>query len=1441
MPFDQPTRNALAKMVGECRRRLTDDICKQLQGTYGLQPDGTALEVEVLGHLDERHGEVARELRDWQAHLAANEVGTDTRQRAAAFERMTRETAFTALNRLAALRLCEERAHVIECVRRGMASDGFQLFERLTGGALGSRGETYRLFLDCMFDELALDLGVLFDRRDPRLLVFPDEQCLEQVLALLTAPGLSNLWQEDETIGWIYQYFNDPEERKKMRDPKQGGSAAPRNSYELAVRNQFFTPRYVVEFLTDNTLGRIWYEMTQGQTRLKEQCRYLVCRPNEIFLKPGESAPEHSKHDDLSQEDLLRQPVHIAHRPLKDPREIRLLDPACGSMHFGLYAFDLFEVIYDEAWELEERLGAEAFSRPSGMRSLHESYASEDAFLRDVPRIIIEHNIHGIDIDPRCAQIAGLSLWLRAHKSWQRLSLKSTDRPAIVRSNIVCAEPMPGEKELLREFVEREFPMEERPLFLGLLEAIFDKMQLVGDAGSLLKIEEEVRGDIADAKKLWNQGPKPRQTWLFPEAAPAEPRQMKLDLSGITDEQFWSRAEERIYAALRDYAEQAENGGGFQRRLFADDAAQGFAFIDLCRKRYDVVVMNPPFGDVGENAKGYVFANHLREKTELAACFVTRAIQLLVHAGSVGVISNRTFLFSDSFQGWRQIYLKGISVCADLGFGVLDALVETAAFVVGQSQSQVAEFVALMNSTQKAQDLLGAIRGESGTRIFLRMKDSFDAFGTEWFYYWLPEGVLAKASELAACRTGLLARPGLQTCDNFRFVRLAWEPAIHNRFAGWFRLSKGGEYQPFWADVHLVTWWEDDGKEMKAFIESSYDSWSKQIPSVGLYTLPGLTYSERTTSSLSLRVFPGGCLFDKQGPFVGYRDVEAHKAEVVRFLGFSYCYLFRAIVESHIGLRDATEAGSPARHYMPSMIERLPLPELNANEDDRTTKWVNVCIDFHRRLSAFDPTDSFHFAFQGAGGAESIAAYQQAVVRQLVELMRLVYAGLADADRRLRSSFQLETEELNRLEEFFGPSVALEAAECLSERQIEIASLLEMPEDELVARAATEHGNYSSILKQSFVANRRLELVSLCLRCTPRSLLNKITEFDWLLPTRELCLTLCDLLIGSLFGRWDIRYATGERPAPELPDPFAPLPVCPPGMLQGDDGLPLSPEAGRRLRAEGRYPLDVAWDGILVDDPEHPLDIERCVRTALSAIWADRADAIEPEACALLGVPSLREWLRRPAGFFADHLKRYSKSRRQAPIYWPLSTPSGSYALWIYYHRLTDQTLYACVNNFIQPKLNNLERDIAHLRHEKRTKDLQAAVALQTELEDLKQELLTWAPRWKPNLNDGVLITACPLWKLFRLPKWRKDLEACWKELEGEEYEWAHLAYSLWPERVRKKCKKDRSLAIAHGLEEICEVEPPKPKKARKGRGPKSDSGRQMDLGATEDAEDMGA
>jgi len=223
-----------------------------------------------------------------------------------------------------------------------------------------------------------------------------------------------------------------------------------------------------------------------------------------------------------------------------------------------------------------------------------------------------------------------------------------------------------------------------------------------------------------------------------------------------------------------------------------------------------------------------------------------------------------------------------------------------------------------------------------------------------------------------------------------------------------------------------------------------------------------------------------------------------------------------------------------------------------------------------------------------------------------------------------------------------------------------------------------------------------------------------------------------------------------------------------------------------------------------VDDENHPDDIIRRVREVLDVIWKDKAGDIEQEACQILGVAGLREYFRKPSGFFADHLKRYSKSRRQAPIYWPLSSASGDYTLWIYYHRLTDQTLYTCVLDFVEPRLKQIAERLEALRGMERRgaaeKEYEEQGRLEQELREFRDELLRIAAFWKPNLNDGVQITASPLWRLFRLKPWQKKLKETWDKLKAGDYDWAHLAYSIWPDRVRDVCKTDRSIAIAHGL-----------------------------------------
>ena len=296
--------------------------------------------------------------------------------------------------------------------------------------------------------------------------------------------------------------------------------------------------------------------------------------------------------------------------------------------------------------------------------------------------------------------------------------------------------------------------------------------------------------------------------------------------------------------------------------------------------------------------------------------------------------------------------------------------------------------------------------------------------------------------------------------------------------------------------------------------------------------------------------------------------------------------------------------------------------------------------------------------------------------------------------------------------------------------------------------------------------------------------------------------SLLSWMVGVIVGRFDYRLATGERIAPVEPEPFDPLPEKSPGMLP-DALSPLFPN-----------------NGILVDDPNHPLDIEGRIREVLDVLWKDKATNIEKEACEILGISSLREYFRKPSFFFADHLKRYSKSRRAAPIYLPLSTRSGEYTIWIYYHSLNDQTLPKIVIDILNPKIDETETVLSRLN----SRDIKTLLAderkEQERLKDLLEELVEFKTElervaklpYKPNLNDGVEITTSPLYKLFRFPAWQKRLKEAWEKLEEGNYDWAHLAYSIWPDRVKEKCKKDKSISIAHDLENLYE-EPVKEKK----------------------------
>jgi hypothetical protein len=1448
--MDKDTRNRIQKATQAARGLLEQDFEEQLAGVFDIRADGTVAEGPGA-HLDAAQRIVRGKLVAAVAHLRAS--GQTAAEAVATYRR---EAAFTTLNRFVALKMLEARGLVQECISRGEQSSGFKEFGGLAPGLVQLPDRGYRLYLECLFDEIGREVRVLFDRRDPASLLWPGRATLlgsqpqRGLLEILNDPELAGIWDQDETIGWVYQYYNDPSERKRMRDE----SAAPRNSRELAVRNQFFTPRYVVEFLTDNSLGRTWYEMTHGETRLKDQCRYLV--------RGGEESPVASRQSSGRESSVISHQSSVVsgrrfsrrprtddatpHRPLKDPRTIRMLDPACGSMHFGLYAFDLFQVIYEEAWELDLTSHPGRGARGDGLQPLRSLYVTKDDYLRDAPRLILEHNIHGIDIDPRAAQIAGLALWLRAQRAWQGQGVQRQDRPCIRRSNVVCAEPMPGEGAYLDEFIAAQLSATPEDRLLGqLVRRVFAAMRLAGEAGSLLKIEDEIAGALTEARQQWLAGPKPKQLGLFGDDTPApEQLALGLDVTGITDAAFWEGAEGRIYAALQGYAERAENGGGYQRRLFAEDVARGFAFIDLCRQRYDVVLMNPPFGDASLPSKPYIEETYGDTKGDVYKAFVECFQARLIPAGYLGIISSRTGFFLGQSEDWRTRVVLRLyrPIClADLGSGVLDAMVEVAAYVlrslskteardltlslvpvldrvvrdkqdrfslpkwqvardglkrhqavaelehleghgfIKRSSGDIVRYAPVWQAVKtvsappepafpplvcvralavedKGRLLVTAICGTGKASMFVCDPGGFKRLPSTTFAYWVGPKILSLFGSLPSLQSDdQEAVFGGSSKDDFRYLRLSWEVSCESIARSrqettdgriWVSYAKGGAFAHYYSDLHLTIQWANDGRETKASISEYRGSrgwgyqWTAALNGHSHYFRCGLTWPRRT-NGLSFRALPSGCIFGDKGPAVFVNGDDNERLLAVNAIVSSRIFSgLVALQLARVELAQSFEVG---------LIQRTPFPILTGQIEQYLADSVRrAWIQIREKDGSVSTSHAFLLpgllAMSGRTLVERVVAWA-ARLRTSEETVAAIQAEIDDLAFRL---YGLDAEDRAAL-------TATLATEAIADAAPETDQIGEDEADE-VATADS--------------------------------------------PT--LTADLLAYALGCAFGRWDIRYATGECPAPQAPDPFAPLPVCPPGQLQNAQGLPAGPDD-----LPASYPVEIPWDGILVEDAGHDRDLVARGRRVFDVVFADGAEAAWQEAGEILqgGGDALRPWFARSC--FADHIKRYSKSRRKAPIYWQLATPSASYSVWLYYHRFTKDTFYKVLNDFVTPKLQHEERKLVALVQDgganptggQRT-EIAEQEGLVAELRAFREEVARVAPLWNPDFNDGVIINFAPLWRLVPQHRtWQKECKDCWDKLVAGDYDWAHLAMHLWPERVVPKCATDRSLAIAHGLE----------------------------------------
>jgi Eco57I restriction-modification methylase len=677
-------KDAVKGWVPKVREVLDKDFTAELK-RLGIPTTGKPVPVEKMNLPAEDklvRGRV-------EALLRRDSISEGSEQKG--YENVRRELSYTCLNRLIGLKCMEargllylpppndpqappEKTQIITNIEGQRWSPFFRDL-RIAGGnrykyADNAEETLLRDGLTAAYRFITSEIGILFDPDHEYACLWPTYGCLVKVIETINHDLPDGAYRAQDFLGWVYQFFNR-EEKKKVRDENKG---TPRSSYELSVINQFYTPSWVVKALVDNTLGRLWLQMHPDSSirpttppPLPSDGNWYEPVANYLVPNTGEKI----RYESLTEDGQIEV--------FKRAADITVLDPACGTMHFGQYAFGLFHRMY-----LDE-------IRHAGEPGWPTEPSMSDPNL--IPATIIERNLYGIDIDARAIQIASLSLLLTAKEA----AVHNGDSPFGVRlrkSNLVVANAVNIGEEQLRSLVGRlSERLGSRSLREALFKTIWENLQYVGELGSLIQVRESVtrvldewvdrqakeRG-ITRVRAPKDIGQLVLET-VVAEMEQDQRTQIELERQLLEDEADQIRQE--LLTGLEDAARSETDPA---QRLFAEDTARGFKLLELLSRRYDVVVMNPPYGAFVPKVRGFIKAAYPLTWNDIYATFIERASQLTRSEGYVGALVSATFVNLKTFENLRsEILLKRnpLIVMLDLGFGILDdATVEAAALVI---------------------------------------------------------------------------------------------------------------------------------------------------------------------------------------------------------------------------------------------------------------------------------------------------------------------------------------------------------------------------------------------------------------------------------------------------------------------------------------------------------------------------------------------------------------------------------------------------------------------------------------------------------------------------------------------------------------------------------------------------------------------------------------
>lgn len=686
--------------------------------------------------------------------------------------------------------------------------------------------ELYREVLLAQCHALHKAMPFLFESLDDATeLLLPDGLLrTDSILGKLVTAIDEADWQDVEIIGWLYQFY--------ISEKKDQVIGKVVKSEDIPAATQLFTPNWIVKYLVQNSLGRLWL-MANPTSTLATKWEY--------YIQPAEQTPEvNAQLDGLIQARIDEDGASL------NPESLTLLDPACGSGHILVEAYDLLRNIY-----------------------LERGYRRQD-----IPRLILEKNLYGLDIDDRAAQLAGFALLMKARADDRRLF----GQP-VALNVLALQEAKAGSASELHSALNA--PQISSATVSQLVEA-FEQAKTFG---SLIQIPGELASTLSD---LWQK------------------------------------------------LEAVRRGGDMLGQGAAEALLRLVAQAEVLAKQFDAVVANPPYmgsGVMSPQVKKLAKKHFPAAKSDLYTCFIQRGCELINKVGYCAMVTMDGWMFLSTYSEFRDSLLSRQSVdsLAHIGWNCFPEVhtYHRGAAVVLKcgARNQIGDFLNLSDvpaTVDKGELFLSLL--SSGEKIYRRTSADFRRIPTSPLAYWASPAVSAAFASLPRADSLVIPREGLATGNNEKYVRF-WYEVSHSSIGinissrkeakesrlRWFPYNKGGDFRKWSGNNLFVVDWLNDGYELQNTQHpSGARIWAHNFNLEYIFR-PFVAWSDVTSKGLTLRVFPSGYLFDATGLSAFSRDPEEDDSLVLMAaLGNSALgSMFSRILNPTLHFKSGNFAGLP--------------------------------------------------------------------------------------------------------------------------------------------------------------------------------------------------------------------------------------------------------------------------------------------------------------------------------------------------------------------------------------------------------------------------------------------------------------------------------------------------------------------------------------------------